>query len=429
MQCAPATPKAASTFGRARSICLAAALTLLIALGACSDPPMLPTGPLRAADFADSLGVCVHLRHADPAALLEALRFLGVSRIRTDGPQLGALADGPYESLAFHGIRAAYIVNSGLDQAEDDHQNQLAALHRLQTLYPGSIDAVEGPNEVNNWPIRFRGFQDNKGHALPGGRRAVQLFQSLLYQKVRRDPSMRSVPVLDYTDIHVELGQADASNVHIYPKNNRMDEAAEAAVKRMRSLAPYRPWVSTEWGYTTPAPPGRRGVTLEEQADTILEGWAELGRLRFWRSYIYDLHDDGADTSDPEDHYGLFDRSWRPKPAAVALANLIQLIRDNAPDARRFSPRQLAFEAPGWKTLLLEKADGLYVLLAWPRKFHETRTATMTFSEPLQLEQWDVHSGTKRRLGTSASFTAPNMQSFVVLEIKRRTPEPRARRS
>jgi len=398
------------------SLILALILPLMLS---CAPRPREASSELRAQDFVDSLGVCVHFRNSDAAHILKALEVLGVRRIRTDPPRLAGLGPlSPFETLARAGVRATYFVNGGLEQGTDPGQSEILAIKALEQRYPGSIEFVEGPNEVNNWPIRYAGRLDRKGHAWLGGRGAIEKFQTDLYARVHEDPVLSRVPVIDHTDVYPAAGKADLSNAHIYAGRAFIDQKAEWLAWLMRRATGARPLASTEWGYTTPTPPGPGGVTAKEQSERILTGWAELARLNFVRSFLYELHDDGSNPADPEDHYGLFRYDWSPKPAALALKALIRIAEDKGPEARRFTPSPFAVSAHGAKCLVLAKSDGSYLALLWRNAPRAPHSLTITLQAPRDAVRLDLTRANEIPLGRSGRFTLPYRSGLLVLRLR-----------
>ena len=93
-----------------------------------------------------------------------------------------------------------------------------------------------------------------------------------------------------------------------------------------------------------------------------------------YRAYLYQLMDDTSD-GDPtgnggaESHFGIFDYRWRVKPAAQALANVKNLLRDTT---TRFTPRVPKYRVSGvtdtgaaGSSLSISKSDGSTFLVVW----------------------------------------------------------------
>ena len=86
----------------------------------------------------------------------------------------------------------------------------MARLEAWEQRYPGSILAIEGPNEVNNWPITYGGLS-----GIPG----AQAFQKDLYEGVRGSEVLGNIPVLALTSWPVFMNHSDIGNIHAYARD------------------------------------------------------------------------------------------------------------------------------------------------------------------------------------------------------------------
>jgi hypothetical protein len=88
-------------------------------------------------------------------------------------------------------------------------------------------------------------------------------------------------------------------------------------------------------------------------------------------TYIYELIDDhtGPGHDNLEYEFGIFDAQNRPKPAAIALRNLLLLLHDSGSDSKTFRPRQLHYALAGMpptgNSLTFEKSDGSFNVVLW----------------------------------------------------------------
>src|SRR5262249_5185384 len=112
----------------------------------------------------------------------------------------------------------------------------------------------------------------------------------------------------------------------------------------------------TEMGYPDFA--GRGGVTTEVAALYL----ARFYLLAATRPYVggvwwYGLRDQGADANDKEQRFGVLDSAMTPKPAALALRSVAQLLAQTGRlrDESRGAERRVAGV----------RADGSPVALAW----------------------------------------------------------------
>lgn len=343
-----------------------------------------PSAIAPASDFIDSIGVNAHILFSPPAfaawgdlnRVEAALSYLGVGHVR-DGARAMSPADvARFATLARRtGIRYDFALGSG---GEMDPTTTLADLHRLEAAAPGSIAAIEGPNEINNifftraWRVTYAGQQtDICNHDLS----PVALGQAALYRALRADPAFRRVPVYNYslvglkvpvpvngctTDLDADLasagpvkGKADFGNVHSYPYRGAPPRAALAKALRQVQPAQGNHVVITETGYAT-SDTGKgtylavsenvqARYTLDALFDTYTLGHDGPDAPQVVRTYLYELLDDAPDTptTDRERHFGLFRADGSPKPVATALHNLIAILRH--PDKTRVNPRPVSF--------------------------------------------------------------------------------------
>src|ERR1700753_987113 len=112
---------------------------------------------LRTADFIDSIGVNVHLAYTDSGyansgKALAALQYLGLDHVR-DGASI-TLLQGPsaYSLFAKAGVEFDFVV--GAKAVPDDIVDSIAA---FDEAHPGAVAAIEGPNEINNYPVTYQG--------------------------------------------------------------------------------------------------------------------------------------------------------------------------------------------------------------------------------------------------------------------------------
>jgi hypothetical protein len=85
-------------------------------------------------------------------------------------------------------------------------------------------------------------------------------------------------------------------------------------------------------------------------------------------AYIYELVDnpDNPAGTDQEAHFGLVRSDWSKKPAYVALALMLNALKDSGAQTFTLNPIQMEVKGPpDMKTVLLARSDGSYQLVAW----------------------------------------------------------------
>ena len=378
-----------------------AMLILVIIARSCSTPRPAPVLRGSAEAFASVLGVNVHLQYAntpyaDVSRVRSALAYLGVRHLRDSAFRNGAQGQGSYVNLARQGVRFDLFFSAEL-------RSQLERVQAFVSQAPTGIELLEGPNEINNEPIAFPGLT---------GEEAGQAYQAALVQSVRKDPKLRCYPILPFTDWPPSRSLADAVNVHSYPKRGASlqptlsrDIALTAATQPVG-----QPVYVTETGFSTSTPTMPDGVDAQRQAALNVVAWLDAFRAGVRRVYLYKLFDEHADVvgrTDPEHHYGLFDQTGSPKPAALALRTLMGVLNSSraAASPALVAASVLRLTAPhGVKRLDLERADGVQVTIVWRETAStlEGQAAHVRVDHPraLPLEQVDLETGATRKLGS-----------------------------
>lgn len=333
---------------------------------------------IRASDFIDGLGVNGHVSwpghypYSETSRVAEAMAYLGVRTLRD---HINASTQPVFERLADRGVRFDLLLNPkvGID-------NYVAWARALAKAYPGVVAALEGPNEVDKWPVQFEGR---------GGLQAAAEVQRVLYAMAKREPLLARVPVYNLTLSGIsrskaaELGDlsahADYANVHPYYRAGQQSwghslidarYTLKAYMAAARWTAPGRPVVLTESGSTT-AVGSDIGVTEAVQARQILNSLFAAAAHGASAISIYELvesHANGA--QDPESHYGLYRYDWTPKPAAHALHNLTSILQPRGGTDEGRPPTRLTRHAvrglpANGASLVLLQDDGSYDLAIW----------------------------------------------------------------
>lgn len=165
---------------------------------------------LRSATFVASIGVNIHLpilnSPTNTSATLSALSYLGIGTVRS--PIGGALLQsGSIASrLADAGIHFDALLGGYKTPAEN-----IAALTSFARAHGGAITAIEGPNEINNWPITFNGLT---------GAQAGVAFVNAAAAAAKETQELANAHFYDLTGAPTTDTATDASgftNIHVYP--------------------------------------------------------------------------------------------------------------------------------------------------------------------------------------------------------------------
>jgi hypothetical protein len=346
-------------------------------VGSFGTPPR-PT--LRVRDFVDGIGM--NTKFKDVASQygrtdipLKRLQYLGVRLVREGFParELTDRQMAGYRALAAAGGRFTFVTHN-----EKPIAQMVADIAAFEREFPGAVRAVEGPNELNNWPITYQGIT---------GQTAAKSYMSGLYAAVRNDPTLSAANVLVYgaTDYPAIATTADLANIHSYERNalgsherlrtDRDEQLGAYAADPVSppGLAPG--WVVTETGYHTWVGSGyAEGVDPDTQAKLgmmLLLNVAELGgREVYW----YQLLDAWGVPGNGEAAFGIFDHSGAPKPFAIALHNLTALLEDSGENAKTFAATPRPYSISGNRGsqphngvyhLLMQRSDGVHMLALW----------------------------------------------------------------
>jgi hypothetical protein len=319
---------------------------------------------IRASDFIDSIGVNVHLRfvpgkYADISKIISDLEFLGIHRIRDVAPNPDKPGFESYGKLAEAGVKLSLLA-PGWELLSE----AVANLKDFAVRYPGALSAIEGPNEVNNFPLEHKGKT---------GVQAAVSFQNDLYATVRSEPAFGDLPIYHLTAPPGIAGRADFANVHPYPK--RGDQPLRWLSRAIGRHLPHFPGLTpviTETGYyTLPGGPGWEGVDETTQAKLTLNLLFDAAKLGVDKVYLYALLDayPDPDRNKMNQHFGLFAFDGDPKPAASAIHNLTTLLRDPGSDAESFQPGRLSYSVSGLSakgdSLVIQKSSGTFVIVIW----------------------------------------------------------------
>ena len=424
---------------------LAALAGILICVASANASPAFSAEAHSASEVLDSIGMNTHLSAPDTGPggnsygnterIIRELSDVRVKHARDSlfiGPDVVKL-DLVHRRLGvrFDLAYDYYAKDGGAAKLE-------AAISNIQD-HADLIEAVEGPNEPDWFGIRY---DRAKGAA------AVVAAQRGLYAAVRNNPKLSGIPVycpaLSYP---ASGGMADglgnlasvcnASSSHAYVENITLGtflpyEYLEHWTKFPLVFAPGLPRVITEGGWPT-NPADVQGVDEPTQAKNLLFYELDAFSQGIRRIYFYELSDDQPDPANTktESHFGVFRPDGSPKPAAIMLANLHEILGEGSPQ-----PGSLAYTVDGLPEtahqLLLRRGDGTFVLALWneaklwDRSGHRAlpqpgTSATLTFEAPVRrVEVMDALNGAAMTPPAEAArkvtVTIPDHAIFVLIE-------------
>jgi hypothetical protein len=334
------------------------------ALGAVSYGTSVQAEQARpAASFLDSLGINTHVNYLDTAygRFAEIVRprlvELGIRHIRD-----GSLPDVPLyydrlRELGNLGIRSTLIATPGFISPEQ----AVAVARRLGRAQ----EALEGPNEfdINRDPAQW----------VP----VVRDYQQQLFQRARADSATRNLPVLGPSFVSPEASSQVGNlapwcthgNMHPYTHPRPPGGPAVLADLALRRR-PFHalPMMATESGFPTGSPASDRSVSPQAQARYLPRMFLEYFNLGIVRTFAYELLDQRAEPANSEANFGILRSDGTPKPAFVALKNMIAVLREptTAPTRPAVAFDYRLGSLPDYvHRTLLRKRDGRLYLILW----------------------------------------------------------------
>jgi hypothetical protein len=350
---------------RLRLLAPVVAILLTIAVAAPNPADAAPVTAATADSFVESIGVDTHFSFDDTpyverfqevkAKLVE----LGVHHIRED-----LLPGRPDQyqrinELAAAGIGDTLIMGSpengtaGLDEL-------LSVVHNKLT----GVDALEGPNEP------YIGDQ-------PGWTTSTDAYQQQLHEGAAATPSLASVPIVGPTTIFWQEGELgnispwlSYGDIHPYSGGYPPEPYLERHVDFAALSSGTKPLMATETGFHNAMNwKGAFPATSEEAAAVYMPRiFLDYFQEGIARTFDYELVDEFDDPSgeEREAHFGLLRHDLSPKPAFIALKNLISIVGERNGG---FTPGALDYSVSGntekLHQVLLQKADGSFYLALW----------------------------------------------------------------
>ena len=143
----------------------------------------------RTADFIGLIGINTHPdqgdTYANTANVVGDLQYLGIHHHRSGIPNESA-----FQTIANAGIELTVCLMAGGTFTTSDIGSMLAPIDQLNEAVPRSIAAIEGPNEINNFPLTYNGV---------GGIPGAEAIQKDIYSAVKADAHLAGVPVVYFT--------------------------------------------------------------------------------------------------------------------------------------------------------------------------------------------------------------------------------------
>jgi len=337
----------------------------------------------RPADqFVDSMGINVHMEYANSPynnydAVNAALRALGMRHFRDEINDTDSRFVRELQHIGQLGYSLCGLIEGGNDYPR--HGTRLdpdAVVSIIQKLLP-TIDAVEGPNEPDGGGFVY--------DHVPYPRGAIHEAEDL-WSIVKSSPELSFLPVISLSEgnaqdfvrlaknTRVPIDFATYGNMHAYQGGFVGDHNLTNFYMPLSRDLIFRTGPSTtEMGYhnNTRYLGGGQQQGVSQRASAIYLPTAFLSEFNhgILRTFSYELIDEFSDPTfqSAEGHFGILNHDRSPKPAYIALQNLIAILQERGTED--FAPGSLGITFSGMlptlRYTLLEKSSGTYYLAVW----------------------------------------------------------------
>lgn len=315
--------------------------------------------------FRDTVGVNTHLSWIGTSywnfdQVVDALDYLGIGKVRDI---IAPWSVGNIDKLGDMGVEFSFIIG------REDIPFQLNAIEDRAAI----TDYVEGPNEIDNWPITFQGQS-----GLAGAEALMTYLRGWIDASPTLGDSAADTPLAqvsfghtDTRDVLIDIkDKADVGNSHSYaPFGWNPSRVLDDRIAGAEVIAPNRPVITTEAGYHTAVDsPDWTGVNETVQAKYTLTLLLEQFTRGIDKTYLYELFDQNSSSARNyhENHFGLLRTDGTPKPAGRALAAMMAIFGDSETG---LTPEELTFELANLPSsadsLLLQRSSDTFVLAVW----------------------------------------------------------------
>ncbi len=311
--------------------------------------------------FVDSMGVNIHCAFGmyvtNWQAVTDAVGDIGFRTVR----------DIPYNTDRLNSLTAAtgakldIIAQNGWQIGAFDVTTSFDPMWAQikQLNHVGYLELPNEPEGLDNWVSQ------------------LHTWTTKLYDTARADPSFATTPIIATTVYNTSAiadltAYLDYGNMHSYPAGFLPTNAMAGNIALAQRLTGSKPIIATETGYNNAYLNDTNiyspGVTESASAKYLPRVFLEFFNAGIVKTFSYELVDSYVDATlkDQESHFGILRSDFSYKPAAVALKNLITLLKDPGSD---FTPSSLDYSIAGGNAdlrhTLLQKRDGTFWLAVW----------------------------------------------------------------
>jgi hypothetical protein len=374
--------------------------------------------PLRTATdtgaFINSFGVVTHLeqgwQYEDAARTVSVLKELGITQVRDGFVGVGSPGRGALEYAAQQGVKFTFNIHPGWSIP-----TVIAQLEAWVARFPGSVMAIEGPNEVNNWPVAYQGKTGIEG---------AQAFQRDLYAAVNASSALKDIPVIGVTSWPVFQNDSDIGNIHAYEREGDfLTQNIKTALADENTFNPGKTVWMTEAGYHTRVGSNyHEGVSEAVQAKMIPSLFLSAFEQGIAKTFAYQLANQYPDPNTQESYFGLVNQNWTPKPAFTALKNTIAILKQGE-SGQHAAAGSLGYDLQGLPATahhkLFRSDNGDWIVAVWnePDIWNEhTNTEIQNPTSLVSLKLDQTHPGLTLfdpLTGTAAIQSATNANALT----------------
>lgn len=245
----------------------------------------------------------------------------GVRKMRCREPYRGTPGWNTYVGLGRAGVKFCFTL-SGREIGIT-----IADLRAFLALAPGSVWAIEFPNEPDLNPLLYKGVRDRRLAFRSGDAPAFMAFISDFSATLKADVVLRQIPLIAGNDFMQSEQRPFASfgNAHIYPRPGTSIPDRLARFGAQITAGGFRQGVITEWGRTTggdeknmTSPP----VSLAMQGELLASDVRSALDSAFVHTIgLYELFSWGGTRE--INNFGLFNADLTPRPVVSQIRQLL----------------------------------------------------------------------------------------------------------
>jgi hypothetical protein len=420
-----------------RYLLFIAGISAVLASLVASAAPLYAEQAKDAQSFVDSIGVNTHINYFDRLygnvdLLKQRMEESGIRHVR-DGAVLqndayNRTVYGRWRDLAAFGVKFDMCFDPR-GSIKTPTPEQIA---KLLDLAGGSVESIEGPNE----------YDVSKK---PEWIDAVRNYQQALFQAGQQVPAAARLefvgPSMAFAKNAQRVGDISAfvthGNLHTYASGGPPDDLYAKQAQQVAAMYGQKPLIVTETGYHNAMNNKGSQYPAPEavSAKYIPRLFFDSFNAGIERTYLYEFFDgwNDADQTNQEAHFGLVRFDGTPKPAFIALRNLISILRDSpgGPKENGALAYQLSGDTPSLAHTLLRKKNGTFYLALWQEVSSydakaktdipvQPESVTVSFQKPVrQARLYDPAKGTApvQNLGKGSTIHIPVTDSVILLEI------------